>query len=333
MNVRRVDLMSLSWRDEPGVEQVLVTRRHHSGHEIELPVARITGDKPGPTFTVMSGMHAGEYSGILAAQKLITHVAPSDLSGTLLVIPVISTAAFMLRNMQLNPYDEKEVHFITPGNPEGTYSECLVDTLWEVVKESEYVIDSHAGEMAQALYPWVPIPMVGDEETHHRSYNLALGFDVPYIEPRRNKATIPPLCIAFAEAGIANIWVEVGKQGVPAESDIATHFNGYIAALQTAGMLKGEPARPKQEVLHGERYQLNSKRSGVWHPAVTEGQTVEKGDLLGTLTDYFGNVLEEFRAPRRSQVFYYWSSPAINADRTPHGYEWHNGLVSLLALE
>jgi predicted deacylase len=45
--------------------------------------------------TVMSGMHAGEYSGILAAQKLISEVNPEELSGTLLVIPVISTRAFM----------------------------------------------------------------------------------------------------------------------------------------------------------------------------------------------------------------------------------------------
>jgi predicted deacylase len=111
------------------------------------------------------------------------------------------------------------------------------------------------------------------------------------------------------------------------------HFNGYIAAMQTAGMLPGEPARPKQEVLHGERYQVTSTQSGVWHPAVIEGQVVEKGQLLGRLTDYFGNVLEEHFAPRRSQVFYYWSSPAINAERTPHGYQWHNALVSLLALE
>ena len=333
MNVRRVDLAGLSWSGEPGVDEVIVTRQHHSGHPLELPVARITGEKPGPTFTVMSGMHAGEYAGILAAQRLITQVKAADLSGALIVIPVISTAAFMLRNMQLNPYDEREIHFILPGNPEGTYSDCLVDTLWEVVKDSNYVIDSHAGEMAQALYPWVPIPMIGDEETQRKSYELALGFEVPGIEPRSNRNSIPPLCIAFSEAGIANVWVEVGKQGVPTERDISIHFNGYVASLQTAGMLPGKPARPKQEVLHGERYGVNSTKSGVWHPAVTEGQLVENGQLLGTLTDYFGNVLEEFHAPRRSQVFYYWSSPAINAERTPHGYQWHNALVSLLALE
>jgi hypothetical protein len=44
-------------------------------------------------------------------------------------------------------------------------------------------------------------------------------------------------------------------------------------------------------------------------------------------------VLQEYHAPARSLVLYYWSSPAINAERTPHGYQWHSGLVSLIALE
>jgi predicted deacylase len=136
MEPRAVDIEQLawSWSVEPGLEELLVTRTHSSGEEIEIPVARINGTRPGPMMTVMSGMHAGEYSGILAAQKLISEVNPEELSGTLLVIPVISTRAFMERNMQLNTVDQKEVHFIRPGNPEGTYSDMLIDTLFDVVK-------------------------------------------------------------------------------------------------------------------------------------------------------------------------------------------------------
>ena len=114
MQPRTVDIEHLesSWSENPGMEELLVTRTHFSGEEIEIPVARIQGARPGPQMTIMSGMHAGEYSGILAAQKLISEVNPQELSGTLLVIPVISIRAFMERNMQLNPVDQKEVHFI-----------------------------------------------------------------------------------------------------------------------------------------------------------------------------------------------------------------------------
>ncbi|MDA1280858.1 MAG: succinylglutamate desuccinylase/aspartoacylase family protein [Chloroflexi bacterium] len=333
MNPEVVAFDQLEWSDSPGVEQRLVTRTHHSGELIELPVARIRGAKPGPQFTVISGMHAGEYSGILAAQKLISAITPAELSGTLLVVPVISTRAFMERYMQLNPIDQKEIHFIRPGSPGGTYSDMLIDTLFEVVKDSDYLIDSHAGEMAQALYSWVPVPMWGPEDLREKSLSLARGFSVKYIEPRYDEASIPPLSLAFASVGMANVWVECGKNGVPTEADTAVHFDGYIAALQTVGMLEGEPARPEQEVLKGRRSQINSDMSGVWHPAVKEGDIVEAGQYLGRLTDYFGNTLNDYHSPTRSLVLYYWSNPAINADRRPHGYNWHNGLVSLLELE
>lgn len=335
MEPRTVDIeqMAWAWSDEPGLDELIVTRTHSSGEEIEIPVARIRGKGPGPQMTVMSGMHAGEYSGILAAQRLIQAVKPEELSGTLLIVPVISTRAFMERNMQLSPIDQKEVHFIRPGNPEGTYSDMLIDTLFEIVKDSDYLIDSHAGEMAQSLMSWVPVPMRRANELSDKSLELARGFDVGYVEPRYDRESIPPLCLALIDAGIANIWVECGKNGVPTEADTATHFDGYIAALRTMGMMGGVPARPDQKLLKGKRSQINSSKSGVWHPAVKEGEIVSAGQYLGKLTDYFGNTLEECHSPTRSLVLYYWSNPAINAERRPHDYDWHNGLISLLDLE
>ena len=47
---------------EPGVRKALVQRTHHSGEDVEIPVAYIRGRPPGPTFAVVAGMHAGEYA-------------------------------------------------------------------------------------------------------------------------------------------------------------------------------------------------------------------------------------------------------------------------------
>ena len=80
-----------------------------------------------------------------------------------------------------------------------------------------------------------------------RTAKYALGFRVPYIELRSDPASIPPLCIAFADAGIANIWVECGKNGIPTPDDIGVHYDGVIAAMQSVGMLDGEPARPEHQ--------------------------------------------------------------------------------------
>lgn len=291
--------MDLAWSDSPGVETGTLWRTHRGGETIEIPVACITGSRPGPTFAVTSGMHAGEYAGILAAQRLVQEVKPEELSGRLIVVPVISTRAFMMRSMQLSPVDDKEAHFCTHGNPEGSYTDLLIDSLFSIVESADFLIDLHAGEFAQALLPWVPVPMVGPAELQEASRRLALGFRVPYIELRSDPQSIPSLCIAFADAGIANIWVECGKNGIPTTHDIDVHYDGVIAAMQSVGMLAGEPARPEQIRLDGRRHQVNASRSGVWRPAVNEGDIVERGQPLGELTDYFGQSIERYTAPER----------------------------------
>lgn len=307
--------------------------KYDDSHSVRIPMATIKGDQDGPVFVVMSGMHAGEYAGILAAQRVIQTIDSSELRGTLRVIPVISTEAFMMRHMQLSSVDGREVHYYGPGNPTGSYTEFQIDKLFELVGDSDYLIDLHAGEFAQALYPWVPVPLAGSRETQATSVSLARGFRVPYIELRSDLASIPALCIALAEHGIANIWVECGKNGIPTPEHVAVNYDGVSSALRTVDMLSGEPERPEQKELRGRRYQINAGQSGIWHPAIKEGEVVEEGQYLGKLTDYFGDTLAEYSAPTRSLVLYYWTSPAINYDRQPHGYDWHTGLVSLITLD
>jgi predicted deacylase len=319
-------------RSRSGVRTEIVTRRHRAGRTVEIPVATIDGARPGPIFVVMAGMHAGEYAGVLASQKLIRTVDPDRLTGRLIVVPVISTRAFMLRNMQLSPVDQREVHYYVPGTTDASYTEFLVDVLWSVVKEADFLIDMHAGEFAQALMPWVPVPMIGSKKVQADSMAIAEGFRVEYLERRFAKERIPGLAVYLSERGIANVWAEIGRNGLPLPEHIAMQYDGAIAAMQTFKMLPGKPARPPHKYIGRRRAMISARRSGVWHAAVKEGQIVEAGQLLGRLHDYFGNVLETYTAPFRGIVLYYWSSPAINHRRKPHGYTWHSGLVSLASL-
>ena len=319
-------------RSSTGIEKAIVRRLHRSGRWVEMPVATITGSRHGPTFAVTAGMHAGEYAGMLAAQKLIQTIEPDSLSGRLIVIPVISTRAFMMRNMQLSPVDQREAHYHVPGHPRASYTDFLIDVLYSIVKEADYLIDMHAGEFAQALQPWVPVPMVGAKKVQADSKAIAEGFRVPYLELRGDRSRIPPFAAYLAEQGIANVWSEVGKNGIPTLEHITIQYDGAIAAMQTFGMLRGGPVRPPHKWIGRRRYTATAEQSGVWYSAVTEGVIVEEGQLLGELKNYFGDTLQRYTAPFRGIVLYYWTSPAINHRRRPHGYEWHSGLVSIASL-
>lgn len=239
----------------------------------------------------------------------------------------------MQRNMQLSPVDEKELHFQIPGNPQGTYSELHIDLLYGIVKGASHVIDMHAGEFAQSLSPWVAVPIAGGEAVSRESIRLAAGFDVPYLDLRTVQETIPAWSRFLAEQGIANCWTEIGSNGLVQDDLVAIQFNGCVNALKTVGMLTGTPHRTAgQRYLGQQQYTATAEQSGLWYPHVHAGEIVHEGQLLGELRDYFGDLLALYHAPFAGIVMYYWSSPAINAERRPHGYAWHSGLVRLFGL-
>jgi predicted deacylase len=302
----------------------------HADAELEFPLADMRGARDGPTVAVISGMHGGEFSGPLAAMRLIQRVDPDALSGRLLIVPVLSTQAFMQRNMQLSPVDAREVHFVWPGNPGGSYSEALIDLLFGVVKDADFLLDLHAGEMAQALEPYVAVPWVADGPLWDASLMLASCFDVPFVDRRALADTPLALPGALLERGIPNVWTEIGRNGLTDERYTALQYDGLVNVLRQLRMVPGEPRSFTPRVVGPGHWSVYAERSGIWLPAVGPYDHVVLGQPLGELVDYFGQRLETYTAPADALVEYIASNPAINAGRKPHGYAWHQLLVQLV---
>ena len=312
-----------------GVERTFVRAEHRDG-TVEFPLAIISGARPGPTLAVTAGMHGGEYDGVLAATRLIRETDPASLAGRLLVIPVISTRAFMLRTMQLSPVDEREVHYVWPGHPEGTYSDLLVDLLFNAVKDADYLIDLHGGEFAQGLEPYVCVPKAADERLREGCLLLGRAFDVPFVDWRVLEETPLALPRALLDRGIPNIWTEIGRNGLPDPRATDLQHRGIVNAMRALGMLTGDARRHEPRLVGPRHWTTYADRSGIWRPAIAAGDRVWQGQVLGELQDYFGERLEVFHAPADALVEYIATSSAINAERRPHGYRWHQLLVQMV---
>ncbi len=162
---------------------------------------------------------------------------------------------------------------------------------------------------------------------------LARGFNVPYLDLRTDVATIPAYARFLAEQGIANIWTEIGQNGLVDAACTDLQFEGCLNALRTLGMLPGEPEiRVRHRYLGQRHHTIVAEQSGLWLPTIEAGQLVQAGQVLGELRDYFGDLVARYHAPFDGIVLYYWSSPAINVARQPHGYNWHACLVRLAGL-
>jgi predicted deacylase len=61
------------------------------------PVITVTGAKPGPVLFVNAGVHGGEYPAIEAVIRLSKTLDPKKISGTVVLMPVLSLPAFRAR--------------------------------------------------------------------------------------------------------------------------------------------------------------------------------------------------------------------------------------------
>jgi predicted deacylase len=200
------------------------------------------------------------------------------------------------------------------------------------VRSADALLDLHAGEFVQDLTPYVCVPWVpgADPGPWERSLALAACFDVPFV----NRRTLPetPLALprALLDAGVPNVWTEIGHNGLAEPATIALQREGLVNVLRMFGILDGAATPHAPKVLGPRQWSVFAETSGIWWPSVRAGQSVAKGEMLGELRDLFGVLLETYTAPADALVTYVCTSPAIDVDNQPYGYGWHRQLAQLL---
>src|ERR1700759_4597969 len=68
-----------------------------------IPVVVVNGARPGPVLAIASGAHGTEYASIIALEKLIQKLDPEDISGTVIIVPLINIASFEEKKPHVNP--------------------------------------------------------------------------------------------------------------------------------------------------------------------------------------------------------------------------------------
>lgn len=90
---------------------------------IGIPLVVVNGARPGPVLALVAGAHGTEYASIVALERVAAVLDPSQLSGTVVVIPLLNTASFEQRVPHLNPVGGKNMNRFYPGKADGTQTE------------------------------------------------------------------------------------------------------------------------------------------------------------------------------------------------------------------
>src|SRR5258707_8199661 len=120
-----------------------------------IPVVIVNGAKPGPVLALVTGAHGTEYASIIAVERLIVDLDPAQVSGTIILIPLVNIASFEQKVAHVNPVDNKSMNRFYPGKADGTQTDRVSFLITkQVVDRADYLIDYHGGDLDESLRPY-----------------------------------------------------------------------------------------------------------------------------------------------------------------------------------
>lgn len=281
-----------------------------------IPVVVVNGAKPGKVLALVSGAHGTEYVSIIAIEKLIAKLDPAELTGTIILVPLVNIASFEQKVPHVNPIDNKSMNRFYPGKADGTQTERASYLITkQVVDGCDYLIDYHGGDLDESLRPYAYWGPTGQAVQDHISKEMVLAFGLDHIIIWSERPTDPNatryLDNTATVRGKPSIVVEAGHAGTVEADDVNLLVDGTLSTMRALKMLPGEPRFIENPVWIEKLSDVLADGPGIWYPLVKRGTYVSAGMKLGTITDYFGKVIAEPRAPVSGVVLHVNALPSL----------------------
>lgn len=283
-----------------------------------IPITIVRGAQPGATLALIAGTHGSEVAPIVALQRVRAALDPATVRGTVLIVHVANLPSFLGRTIYYSPVDGKNLNRVYPGKADGTVSERIAYAVTnQIIERADYLVDIHSGDGNESLRPytyWSPLRMDARADSIAREMALAWGNDhivIDTVRPRDRQASVYTQNTAQIR-GKPALTTEAGYLGIAAEDMIQRNVDGVFRLLRYFRMVPGEVELVRQPLFFDRTEVLRSPATGVWHPQVERGQSVQKGALIGVLTDFFGVKQADIRAPFGGIVLYVVGTPAMS---------------------
>jgi predicted deacylase len=287
----------------------------------DIPVAVLHGATPGPVLAVVSGAHGTEYASIIAVERLIDAVDPAQLSGTLILVPLVNVASFERIVPHVNPTDNKSMNRFYPGDPKGTQTDraSFVVTR-EVVDKCDHLIDLHGGDLDENLRPYSYWTVTGNQKQDDISRGMVLAFGLDHIIISRDRPKDPKaaryLENAASTRGKPSFTAEAGRAGPVDPNDAAVLVTGVQNVMGHLKMLRRAVAPVAKPVWVGDIVTVAADRDGIFLPSVDRDARVVKGAKIGSVTDYLNRPLQEIAAPATGIIMFVRAVPSLKKGDT-----------------
>ncbi|MCC5913430.1 MAG: succinylglutamate desuccinylase/aspartoacylase family protein [Balneolaceae bacterium] len=252
---------------------------------IDLPVRVIRGNRKGPVLLVTGGLHGDEINGIEIVRRMLHKKMLQPEAGTIIAIPLMNIYGF-IQNVRGVP-DGKDINRSFPGIKGGSLAMLVAWTMMnEIIPKIDYGIDFHTGGASRTNFPQIRCVL-----TNEKNVELANAFAPPVIlhsgliEKSFRKAAY--------KKGKHILVYETGESLRLDEKGIEIGINGTMRVMKHLGMRSDAPVAPHKTETYEKSSWVRARYAGIFKPKVESGDKVEVRQMLGSITDPFGN--ESFR--------------------------------------
>lgn len=279
--------------------------------EMVIPVEVVRGRKDGPVLFVSAAIHGDEINGIEIIKRLLARksIGPS-MNGTLIAVPIVNVFGFN-NNSRYLP-DRRDLNRCFPGSTQGSLGSQIANIFMkEIVEKCTHGIDLHTAAIHRTNLPQIRAQL-DDEETAR----LARAFGVPVaINASVRDGSLRQ---AAAEKGVTSLLYEGGEALRFEEKVIRRGLTGILNVMRAIGMLKStRKRRHEDEDNNGVYFAASSQWTRAPHSGAIRmrkklGTMVKKGELLGTLSDPYGDTTIPVTSQKEGIIIGMTMIPLVN---------------------
>ena len=278
----------------------------YTNTSMSLPVKVIHGKHSGPVLFVSGAVHGDEINGVEIIRRLLKTKSLVNLKGTLIAIPVVNIFGFINQTRYLP--DRRDLNRCFPGSVKGSLAARMAYLfLNEIVSKCTHGIDLHTGAIHRDNLPQIRA-YLDDEITE----TMAHAFTSPVI--LNTQIVEGSLREASEKLGVSVIVYEAGEALRFDEVAIRAGVKGVISVMRELGMLpKAKRKNTKLSPLVAtSSIWIRASQSGILRSITPLGARVAKNDILGFISDPFGEEEEEIKSPDNGIIIGKSNIPLVN---------------------
>lgn len=302
-----------------------------TGDRIDMPVIVKNGEKDGPVVLLFAVQHGKELQGATIVQHVMNEEISSEkISGGVIGIPVANPLGFMHQTYR-SWVDNRDIGEVSVEDPNGNPTERLANRIWEEAwSKSDVVLNLHANDHRDSLFFQLIDPTSETEEDLARA---ARAFGITTIQQRNleqydmddiGDSLTPTLSNKGAMNGIPEIMVEFTEGRYHDERNLNVGVTGITNVMKEFGLLSSPPEEGPQQGIDvvpckytggsGTNEMigiLRADKGGILIPEKTPGEPIEKGGVVATVRDLYGDVVDSITMPEDGYMWAYAGSQQL----------------------